>query len=114
MFFVQTLMAVMVGGFGLAGWYLGSSPTSATSESNVRVGESTMPWHISDEEAESGKEIPKYQYHPHGDKSRPVKNAPSALNEVVIPNVTLPEVGSCLFFLPQFCGNAGIHSVSVD
>lgn len=34
----------------------------------------------------------KYQYHPGGDPSRGRKEAPSALNEVVIPNVNLPKV----------------------
>ena len=92
-------MGIMVAGFGLAGWYLGSTPTSATSESNVRIGENAMPWHLSDEEAE-GKEMSKYQYHPHGDKSKPLRSAPSALNEVVVPNVTLPKVGLVsLYFL---------------
>ena len=32
------------------------------------------------------------QYHPHGDPSKPRKDAPSALNEVIIPNVNLPKV----------------------
>lgn len=47
-----------------------------------------MPWH---KVSEDGK-IYKYQYHPHGDKSQPVRAAPSAMNTVIVPNVTLPEV----------------------
>jgi hypothetical protein len=46
-----------------------------------------MPWERDDD----GK-IYKYQYHPHGDKSQPLRNAPSALNTVIVPNVTLPAV----------------------
>jgi hypothetical protein len=47
-----------------------------------------MPWHG---ESEDGK-VYKYQYHPHGDKSQPLRAAPSAMNTVIVPNVTLPEV----------------------
>lgn len=78
----------------LANWryfdirYFGSKPTSVTSESNVRIGESAMPWHG---EAADGK-VYKYQYHPHGDKNQPLRAAPSAMNTVIVPNVTLPEV----------------------
>lgn len=68
--------------------YFGSKPTSVNSESNVRIGESAMPWH---NVSEDGK-MYKYQYHPHGDKSQPLRAAPSALNTVIVPNVTLPEV----------------------
>ncbi|GMF73464.1 unnamed protein product [Aspergillus oryzae] len=60
-------------------------PTSVTSESNVRIGDSAMPW-----EREDDGKVYKYQYHPHGDKSQPLRNAPSALNTVIVPNVTLP------------------------
>lgn len=68
--------------------YFGRKPTSVNSESNVRIGQSAMPWH-SDEE--DGK-VYKYQYHPHGDTSQPLRNAPSAMNTVIVPDVTLPEV----------------------
>lgn len=47
-----------------------------------------MPWHNA---SEDGK-IYKYQYHPHGDKNQPLRAAPSAMNTVIVPNVTLPEV----------------------
>ncbi|KAI4175094.1 MAG: hypothetical protein LQ343_001855 [Gyalolechia ehrenbergii] len=33
----------------------------------------------------------KYQYHPGGDPNKAPKKAPSALNSVIIPNVTLPK-----------------------
>ena len=54
----------------------------------MRIGESAMPWHGT---TEDGK-IYKYQYHPHGDKNQPLRAAPSAMNTVIVPNVTLPEV----------------------
>lgn len=38
----------------------------------------------------------RYQYHPGGDPSRGKKDAPSALNEVIIPNVNLPKVSLTL------------------
>jgi hypothetical protein len=47
-----------------------------------------MPW---EREGDGGK-LFKYQYHPHGDSNQPLRNAPSALNTVIVPNVTLPEV----------------------
>jgi hypothetical protein len=68
--------------------YFGTKPTSVTSESNVRIGESAMPWQRDDDD---GKMF-KYQYHPNGDKNQPLRNAPSALNTVIVPNVTLPKV----------------------
>lgn len=89
----------MAGAFGIVGWYLGSSPTSVSSESNVRVGESgAMPWETDEKDSESKGNF-KYRYHPHGDKSKPLKEAPSALNEVIIPNVTLPAV--CTWSYPR-------------
>ncbi|KAL1963756.1 hypothetical protein VTN77DRAFT_7822 [Rasamsonia byssochlamydoides] len=83
---LYVLLGVMSGALGLVGWYFGRKPTSVTSESNVRIGESAMPW-----EREDDGKIYKYQYHPHGDKSQPLRNAPSALNTVIVPNVTLPK-----------------------
>ena len=93
----------MAGAFGIAGWYLGSSPTTVTSESNIRIGESAMPWNTKDDDDHEGKEFYKYRYHPHGDKSKELKEAPSALNEVVIPNVTLPKVCPFYFDCSQLC-----------
>ena len=55
----------------------------------MRIGDSAMPW-----EREDDGKVYKYQYHPHGDKSQPLRNAPSALNTVIVPNVTLPAVCS--------------------
>ena len=43
-----------------------------------------MPW---EGDASSGK----YKYHPGGDSSKEPREAPSALNVVVVPNVTLPK-----------------------
>ncbi len=58
-------------------------PTSASSEQQVTMAPNSAPW----ESGTSGK----YQYHPGGDKSQ-VKDAPSALHSVIIPNVNLPKV----------------------
>lgn len=42
-----------------------------------------MPW--------EGDGQGKYKYHPGGDVNAEPKDAPSALNSVVVPNVTLPR-----------------------
>ena len=60
------------------------SPTSASSERSVSQAPNGKPW-------EEGGGEGKYQYHPGGDTSTR-KDAPSALNVVIIPNVTLPKV----------------------
>lgn len=46
-----------------------------------------MPW-------ETGSGEGKYQYYPAGDKSAAPKDAPSAINVVVVPDVNLPKVCS--------------------
>jgi hypothetical protein len=74
----------MSGAFGLAGWHFSSNPTSSSSENKVGKADNTEPW-------KTGRDA-QYQYHPHGDPSKPRKDAPSALNEVIIPNVNLPKV----------------------
>lgn len=51
-----------------------------------------MPWQTSSAKGNKDEHF-KYQYHPGGDKNKAPKNAPSALNSVIIPNVTLPKVG---------------------
>ncbi|KAL9617069.1 MAG: hypothetical protein Q9160_008099 [Pyrenula sp. 1 TL-2023] len=87
------LLGIMSGAFGLAGYYFGRKPTSATSEAAVSVAHSSMPWqtdHPDHDDPDSDKHF-KYQYHPRGDKSQTPKNAPSALNTVIVPNVTLPK-----------------------
>ncbi|KAJ5335333.1 hypothetical protein N7541_005160 [Penicillium brevicompactum] len=85
---LYVLLGVMSGAFLIAGWYFGRKPTSVNSESNVRIAQSSMPWHNEDAE---GAKPSKYSYHPHGDKSQPLRAAPSAMNTVIVPNVTLPE-----------------------
>ncbi|KAF2856563.1 hypothetical protein T440DRAFT_411562 [Plenodomus tracheiphilus IPT5] len=80
---LYVLAAIMSGIFGLAGWHFSRSPTSASSERSVAKAEHSEPW------KQAGGEGP-YQYHPGGDTSVK-KDAPSALNVVVIPNVTLPK-----------------------
>ncbi|KAJ4325651.1 hypothetical protein N0V94_000606 [Neodidymelliopsis sp. IMI 364377] len=79
---LYVLLAIMSGVFGLAGWHFSRSPTSASSERTVSKAEHSEPW-------KQGGSSP-YQYHPGGDTSVK-KDAPSALNVVVIPNVTLPK-----------------------
>jgi hypothetical protein len=54
-----------------------------------------MPWQVEgDHDHDDHSKHFKYQYHPKGDMSAAPKNAPSALNTVIIPNVTLPKVRS--------------------
>ena len=64
---------------------LGRKPTSASSESKVSIAENTMPWE------KDSSTTGKYQYHPGGDKRKGKKDAPSALNSVIVPNVNLPK-----------------------
>ncbi|KAK0251197.1 hypothetical protein LTR91_005265 [Friedmanniomyces endolithicus] len=77
------LLAIMTGAFSLAGWHFSRNPTSSSSEARVHQAVDSEPW-------KTGKDA-KYQYHPHGDPSKGKKDAPSALNEVIIPNVNLPK-----------------------
>jgi hypothetical protein len=77
----------MSGAFGLAGWHFSSNPTSSSSENKIGKADGTEPW-------KTGRDA-AYQYHPHGDTNKPRKDAPSALNEVIIPNVNLPKVSLC-------------------
>lgn len=58
------------------------------------MAEGTMPWQKSSAKGDDKNDHYKYQYHPGGDKNKAPKNAPSALNSVIVPNVTLPKVGS--------------------
>lgn len=81
----------MSAAFGLAGYYFGRKPTSATSEAEVSVAQSSMPWQVDHDHEDPAKHF-KYQYHPRGDTAQKPKNAPSALNTVIVPNVTLPKV----------------------
>jgi hypothetical protein len=78
----------MSGAFGLAGWHFSSNPTSASSENKIAMAPGSEPWN-------TGSSA-KYQYHPGGDASKGKKDAPSALNEVIIPNVNLPKVSESI------------------
>ncbi|WYZ39373.1 hypothetical protein EsH8_III_001287 [Colletotrichum jinshuiense] len=75
------LGGVMVAALGGAGLYFGRSPTSSTSESPVL--KAGMPWETEGEG--------KYKYHPGGNPRAEPKDAPSAVNTVIIPDVTLPK-----------------------
>ena len=55
------------------------------------MAEGTMPWQTESKEGSVDEHF-KYQYHPGGDLSKAPKNAPSALNSVIIPAVTAPAV----------------------
>ena len=52
-----------------------------------------MPWQVDSSKTDKSAEHFKYQYHPGGDKKKALKDAPGALNTVIIPNVTLTKVG---------------------
>ncbi|KAI9740136.1 MAG: hypothetical protein M1818_004887 [Claussenomyces sp. TS43310] len=88
---LYVLMGVMSGAFGLAGYYFGRKPTSATSETNVSIAKGSMPWQTEATEGEQARQDFKYKYHPSGDPRNPPKEAPSALHSVVVPNVNLPK-----------------------
>lgn len=75
---VQILLTIMTGAFGLAGWHFSSNPTSSSSENKVARVDGSEPW-------KTGGEA-RYQYHPGGDPSKGKKDAPSALNEVIVPS----------------------------
>ncbi|KAJ3496642.1 hypothetical protein NLG97_g2499 [Lecanicillium saksenae] len=77
------LGGVMVAALGGAGYYFGRNPTTSTSESSVHITKGGAPW-------ESGAEG-KYKYHPGGDPNAEPRDAPSAVNTVVVPNVTLSQ-----------------------
>ncbi|KAH7362548.1 hypothetical protein B0T11DRAFT_281015 [Plectosphaerella cucumerina] len=79
---LYVLGGVMVAAFGGAGLYFGSSPTKATDEQYVA--KAGAPW-------ETGSSEGAYRYHPGGDRSKEPREAPSAVNTVVVPNVTLPK-----------------------
>lgn len=51
-----------------------------------------MPWQVGSTKSKGPEEHFKYQYHPGGDKKKGLKDAPSALNTVIVPNVTLTKV----------------------
>jgi hypothetical protein len=59
--FVQVLLAVMSGAFGLAGFYFGRKPTSSTSETKVSVAAGSMPWQVESSKGDEAREHFKYQ-----------------------------------------------------
>lgn len=66
--------------------HIARNPTTHSSEANIAKAHESEPW-------KTGRSS-VYMYHPGGDTSNPPKDAPSALNEVIIPNVNLPKVYS--------------------
>lgn len=85
----------MTGAFSLAGWHFSRNPTSSSSHNKVAMAEDSEPWKTGGSAA--------YQYHPHGDPRHGKKDAPSALNEVIIPNVNLPKVRT-VYHVERSCG----------
>ncbi|MCJ1299129.1 hypothetical protein MMC08_001920 [Hypocenomyce scalaris] len=86
------LLAIMSGAFGLAGWHFGRKPTAASSEAPVSMAENSSPWQVmSSKGGDEQSANFKYQYHPGGDPKSQPKDAPSALNSVIVPNVNLPK-----------------------
>ncbi|ORY55650.1 uncharacterized protein BCR38DRAFT_452061 [Pseudomassariella vexata] len=81
---LMILGGVMALTFAGAGLYFGRTPTKSTSEQEVGMASQGMPW-------ETGSAEGKYRYHPGGDTSQAPKDAPSAVNVVVIPDVNLPK-----------------------
>ncbi|KAK4102685.1 hypothetical protein N658DRAFT_505746 [Parathielavia hyrcaniae] len=81
---IMILGGVVVCALTGAGYYFGRNPTMSTSENTVPLAQKSMPW-------ETGATQGKYQYHPGGDASAAPKDAPSAVNVVVVPNVNLPK-----------------------
>ncbi|KKA27590.1 hypothetical protein TD95_001444 [Thielaviopsis punctulata] len=77
---VLILGAVVTAALGGAGYYFGANPTKSTSETAVHVASNV--W----EAGGTGK----YKYYPGGDPTKSPKDAPSALNVVVVPGLTLP------------------------
>ncbi|RDL35939.1 Uncharacterized protein BP5553_06551 [Venustampulla echinocandica] len=84
------LGAIMSGAFGFVGYYLGSKPTAATSETQVPIVSNSMPWQVDTKEDPQHGDF-KYRYHPGGDLHAPARDAPSALHSVIVPNVNLPK-----------------------
>ena len=84
----------MTGAFGMAGYYFGRKPTASSSEAPVSMAPGSMPWQTDSKGDGADGGSFKYQYHPGGDKTKTPKDAPSALHSVIVPNVTLPKVGS--------------------
>jgi hypothetical protein len=82
-------------------------PTGGASESHVEVIPDSEPWKDGQDTASEGK----YKYHPYNDVTRPVKESPSALNVVVIPDVTLPKVRKT-WILRRSCFPARIQELS--
>ncbi|KAL2149964.1 hypothetical protein VTH82DRAFT_7640 [Thermothelomyces myriococcoides] len=80
---IMILGGVVVAALTGAGFYFGRSPTTATDESRVPLAKNSMPWETNTQG--------KYQYHPGADTNAPPKDAPSAVNVVVVPDVTLPK-----------------------
>ncbi|MCJ1312412.1 hypothetical protein MMC25_006086 [Agyrium rufum] len=86
------LGGIMTSAFALAGFHFGRKPTASSSEAPVGMAIGGMPWENDGHDSKAADEHAKYKYHPGADPSKPAKDAPSALNSVIVPNVTLPKI----------------------
>ncbi|KAL2753972.1 hypothetical protein ACRALDRAFT_1069894 [Sodiomyces alcalophilus JCM 7366] len=78
---VYIMGGVVLCGVAGAAYYFGRSPTKSTSES--QVAQAGSPWETNGTGA--------YRYHPGGDPNNDPKEAPSAVNVVVVPDVTVTK-----------------------
>lgn len=85
----------MVGVGGLVGYHFSRNPTTAgtPNEKGLNIADNTVPWKVSGVE-NSDRNNYKYKYHPGGDYRNAPRQAPSALNSVIVPGVTLPKVSA--------------------
>lgn len=87
---LQILYAVTAGGFALAGWFGGAHLgrvyyTRDRTEKDTTKINGSEPW-------KEGGEGSKGKYRYHDRLAGRVRDAPSALNSVIVPNVNLPRV----------------------
>lgn len=78
------ILTVTLGAIGVFAYFFAGNPTKASDARPVPAVPGSEPWR-----GEGG--TGKYMYYPQGNPMHPPKQAPSALNHVVIPNVNLPK-----------------------
>ncbi|KAI5848413.1 hypothetical protein BZA05DRAFT_455830 [Tricharina praecox] len=79
--------------FSVFGYYFGRHSTAQMrmGEERINIAENTAPWSEGAPVENSDRNNFKYMYHPGGDIRNAPKKAPSALNAVIVPAVTLPK-----------------------
>ncbi|EOD48614.1 uncharacterized protein LTHEOB_5076 [Neofusicoccum parvum] len=78
------ILTVTLGAIGAFAYFFAGNPTSATDSRKVPAVQGSEPWRT---EGTHGK----YMYYPQGDTKNAPREAPSALNVVVLPEVNLPK-----------------------